>query len=736
MKGVTMVNPSKLMTLRVPDPVLIQAIKADGHGIKPQGSVNLPPGKGQLEVEFTTASFVAQQKIRFRYMLDGFDKDWTEAGNRRTAYYTNLPPGEYVFRVIASIDGKNWNRGEGVITLVLKPHFYQTVLFKVACVLTIGWLCWICVRIRIKRLEANERKLVSIVEERTRALSESERQFRQLAENIREILWMIDAETGRFLYVSPAFHELWGVPPKHLLANPEVWVEGVHPEDRERARSAKARQQQGELVECEYRISNKDGDIRWVWDRAFPVYIDQGRLERVVGVVEDVTDRKAAEEVLRRSHDELEGRVRERTDQLVKVNEALLAENHERKRAEALLKNAKEAAEAANKAKGEFLANMSHEIRTPMNGIIGMTSLALATNLDQEQSEYLEVVRASASSLLKLLNDILDFAKIDARKLALESAPFSPRQCLKQTLQTLGYKAVEKGLRLFSSVEQDVPEVVVGDPYRLKQVLINLVGNAIKFTSAGEVDIQLKVESLSNSTVRLLFSVRDTGIGIPKQLHQAIFQAFSQADGSSTRKYGGTGLGLTISAQLVELMNGKIWVESEPSSGSTFFFTGEFLPSKAPVLSNSRPKLKPALPVAGQTFRVLVVEDNAVNRLVVTRLLQRQGHSAVVALNGKEALSALEQNEWKFDLILMDVQMPDMDGLEATREIRKRELTRGRRIPIVALTAHAMDRDRERCFDAGVDAYLSKPIRIEELAATIAELATKNRDVAPVNESV
>jgi CheY-like chemotaxis protein len=357
-----------------------------------------------------------------------------------------------------------------------------------------------------------------------------------------------------------------------------------------------------------------------------------------------------------------------------------------------------------------------------------MTSLALATSLDQEQKEYLEVVRVSATSLLKLLNDILDFAKIDARKLVLESLPFSPRQCLHQTVQTQGYKAAEKGLKLSCVVDENVPESLVGDPYRLKQVLINLVGNAIKFTSAGRVDLNLKVEAQSGSTVRLLFSVRDTGIGIPKQLQETIFQAFSQADGSSTRKYGGTGLGLTISAQLVELMNGKIWVESEPSVGSTFFFTGEFNTCDAPrteALASTPATKKLEIAAAGRALRVLVVEDNAVNRTVATRLLERQGHSVTVAVNGYEALSVLEKQNWSFDLVLMDVQMPEMDGLEATREIRRREVNRGKRMPVVALTAHAMDRDRERCLSAGVDAYLSKPIRMEELASTIAELAVK-----------
>ena len=564
------------------------------------------------------------------------------------------------------------------------------------------------------------------------------------------------------------------------------------------------------------------------------------------------------------SYGELDKKVQERTFDLEKANEALLSDIAARKRVEVELEESRDAALESSRSKSEFLANMSHEIRTPMNGILGMTELVLGTELDSEQREYLSMARTSADSLLAVINDILDYSKIEAGRLEVDNIDFNLRDKLTDTLKALGVSAQQKGLELICDIAPDLPNEVVGDPGRLRQIIVNLLGNAIKFTEKGEVLFSVRMDSRADHEVQIHFTVADTGIGIPLRKQTAIFEPFTQADGSMTRTHGGTGLGLTISARLAASMRGRIWVESKQGQGSRFHFTAIFslpaipartmAPADPTILRNMRvlvvddnatnrqilvgildhwqanptavetgakairtlqegqqlgisyplilidahmpgmdgfavveeirrnPRWSSAtimmLSSGGQMgdarrcrelgvsayltkpvqrtelleatltslangpvtqsisvstarhslieatshLTILLVEDNAVNRTLAIRLLEKRGHSVTVAVNGKEALAALDRKT--FDLIFMDVQMPEMDGLEATRAIRENEKLSGTHVPIIAMTAHAMAGDEERFRRAGMDEYLSKPVKTGELTELLNRYAS------------
>ncbi|WP_406696320.1 PAS domain S-box protein [Singulisphaera sp. Ch08] len=394
-----------------------------------------------------------------------------------------------------------------------------------------------------------------------------------------------------------------------------------------------------------------------------------------------------------------------------------------RKRLEKALLRAKEAAEAANRAKDEFLANVSHEIRTPFGAILGMTELVLDTSLTDDQRQCLETVKSEADSLLHLVEELLDFEKIEAGKLDLVPADFSLRTMMADTLRALAERARMKGLELEWIVEPDVPDALVGDADRLRQVLLNLVSNAVKFTKRGEVAARVQVVEgpAPGEEIVLRFTVRDTGIGIPPDARERIFRAFEQADSSTTREFGGTGLGLTISARLVGLIGGEIRVESEPGEGSTFAFTARFGRQPHP---SEKVDAQPAVAVheaaptaAAAPLRILVAEDSGFNSRHIDRLLGRRGHLVRVATDGRQALNLLGEDA--FDLLLLDLHMPELDGFQVARAIRERERAAGGHLPVIALTARARPEDRERCLTAGMDDYLSKPVRAAELFATI-----------------
>lgn len=505
------------------------------------------------------------------------------------------------------------------------------------------------------------------------ALRQSEEKYRSLVENITDIIFSTDLE-GKFTYVSPLIKEFSGYDIEELIGTP--FTDYIYPDDLEGLVESFHKTLSGIVEPYEFRIFDKKGEIKTIRSTC-KLHFENGNPVGLHGILIDIT----------------------------------LKKNFEKE-----LKKAKEVAESAVKIKSQFLTTISHEIRTPMNGVIGMTDLLMQTELNNEQKEFVETIKSSGEILLSLINDILDFSKIESGKLKIEDHAFNLKKCVDDLVNSFYTHAKEKKLKINTYIDSSIPESVISDSSRIRQIMSNLISNAIKYTEKGQIDIKIKKLSEKNDLVELQFSVKDTGIGIEKDSISQLFQPFNQLDSSTTRKYGGTGLGLIISKQLVEMLKGKISVESEPGKGSEFTFSvfckkdnenRNLDEIKKPVnlnLSNEYP------------LQILLVEDNLINQKVAIRLLKRFGYDTDVASNGAEAVEAVKKK--KYDIIFMDIQMPVMDGIQATKEIIK--MSQKDTCPIIiAMTAAVMKGDKEKCLESGMKDYIPKPILPEVVQKAI-----------------
>jgi len=514
-----------------------------------------------------------------------------------------------------------------------------------------------------------------------RVLKDEATFFKQFANKIESVFWIMNPMCTEELYLNPAFETLWGRSIEWLKQNPEKWIDTIHPDDQHLVtaeKRIKKFEQHGEVrYEDYYRIVRPDGRILWIKDRSFTIYNDEGKCIGYAGIAEDITK--------------------------------------DRDRAQSL-QLAKEKAEAANRVKSEFLATMSHELRTPLNAIIGMSQLLLAKDNNTDAKTALELIQSAGSNLLHLINDILDFSKLDAGQLSLHTKPFHLPRILDDIVKSIRFSCIEKNIDIIVNYSHFDFEYLIGDSFRIRQILTNLLHNAIKFTEQGHIQLTVEEQSINNNHVTIQFVIEDTGIGIPKNKINTIFDRFTQVESSYNRQYQGAGLGLSIVKQLVKLMNGTIGVNSQLKIGSTFWVQIELPIDTAKNANPTTAKVKTNKNIINDDKKkkvpeILVIEDNPMNQLVIQRFLAELDITPEIISSGKSFV----ENPKKYDLILLDISLPEISGIDIAKAVRANTDQQIANMPLIALTAHVLPKDKENCFAAGFNEVLAKPLMMEDL---------------------
>ncbi len=663
-------------------------------------AIDIPYNLNIFSISYAALHYSSPKKNRYAYIMEGLDRGWNQVGNQTTATYTYVPPGEYVFKVKGSNNDGLWNETGASFKIRVVPPFWKTGWFYFVCAFLVIFSGFSIYRFRVSQLKKRKEELETIVAHRTEELKNANKEMEKLsivAQKTDNAVMIMDTN-GNFEWVNEGFTRMFGRTLEQLIRERSSSFIGgsTYPNIAEIVHTCVAERK---TVTYESIDETRSGKKIWTQTTLTPILDRQGNLVKLIAIDSDIT------------------RIKESEERIKKQNEEILKQAREVKQAYEIARQEREAADMANRSKSLFLARMSHEIRTPLNGVIGFADLLLETELNEQQAEYIMAITRSGETLLSLIDDILDISKIEAGKLAFENNDFDPEVLAFDVCNLILPRVGDRQIEVLCKIGDSVPAFVKSDPGRIRQVLSNFMSNAAKFTAEGEIELKLDIEEEKNGRLKMHSTVRDTGPGIPKDKHEAIFELFQQANGSYARKYGGTGLGLSICKQIAKLLQGDAWVESEPGKGSTFHFTAWIEKSKKRPLKKATAKL-----LTGK--RILVADDNINNLTILSKILKNAAMEPVELTSSLQVLPALLKGlaeKKTIDLCILDIQMPEMSGYDVAKKIRDYPDPRISIVPLLAYTSSAAMKTRS-FKESGFNGFLPKPIQKQKLLGMVGRL--------------